>query len=174
MATLDDLNRELKAQSRAANRRLERAGEGQTQALEHYLRTYHTRQSEQGLRFSQAKARSEAEARQRLEELQKFMDAETSKKRGWQRVKRANLESAGETIRDELDMDITDEELAAILKETGGHSSADFYRALETVAAAKIEEDKEELTAKQIAALLTERRTDQQAAVGLINARRKK
>lgn len=182
MAITKEMQRELANAARAANRRLERASQGQLDALEHNIKNYHTRTNAAGeMRFSQSKASTEAEYRQRMSELNKFMNAKTSTRKGWENVRRDSLSKANDKL-SEMGYDVTDEELAQIAKETGGHNAA-FYRALENVTAEKMAmyEDEEddfgdidefiELNEKQLNDIIYQRRSDQQAAEQLIKQR---
>lgn len=184
MAITKEMQRELASAARAANRRLERATQGQLDALEHNIKNYHTRTNDEGeLRFSQGKAKSESEYRQRMDELNKFMNAKTSTRKGWENVRRESISKANDKL-SEMGYDVTDEELAQIAKETGGHNAA-FYRALENVTAAKMDmyddyedefddiDDFIELNEQQLNELIYERRSDQQAAEQLIKQRQK-
>ena len=174
MATKNEL-REFRNLVRAANRRLERAGEGQQSALEHYMQGYHTRTNDEGeLRFSAAAPKNAAEMRQRTAELEKFMAGKTSTKRGWERVQAEATSKAQEKL-GEMGYDVTDEELRNIAKETGGHNAA-FYRALEQITAEKLEnefeimfDDEEELFEE-----IEQRRTDQEITERLLRARNAK
>lgn len=129
--------------ARAANRRIERATPGQQAYLQQKIAKYHIRARitpERAINvFSQAKPKTEAEYRTRLKELEKFMGAVTTKRTGWEAVKRAQVSGAGKTLRAQ-GSNLTDEELATILQEIDeGHSSAEFYKALANVEIAKRE-----------------------------------
>lgn len=161
--------KELSSLARAANRRLERATEGQRKSLEHNIQNYHTREGSRGLVFQQGKAKTESEYRQRMAELKKFMAAKTSTRKGWEELKKENMQKAQESLTD-MGYDITDEELATILAEEGGGSSA-FYKALENVKAAKGSENNE-LTPEQVREAIFQRKTDYQATLAAIKARK--
>lgn len=173
MAITAAQQRALSNLARAANRRLERASEGQRAYLERQISKYHTRQRSGGATvFKQGKAASESEYRARMRELERFMSAQTSKITGWKEVKKAQVKAAGETLRGE-GYDLTDEELAAILEELDeGHSSAAFYSALANVeiskssAGANWQPDKE-----TISAAINERRSAQQRTEQLLKIR---
>lgn len=77
-----EMQRKLANEARKANRRLERASEGQRRALEYYTKGYHTFETAKGDRFSQAKAKTADEYRQRMKELEDFMKGETSTRKG--------------------------------------------------------------------------------------------
>ena len=172
MPVTKEMQRELARKARAANRRLERATEGQRRSLEHNIRGYHTREGARGIVFQQGAAKNEREYRQRMAELEAFMEkSKTSTRRGWEELKKANISKAQESLTN-MGYDVTDEELEIILKETGGSSKA-FYRALENVMAAKEEADNE-LTAENIRNAINERRSDYEATLTLQRARRRR
>lgn len=157
---------------RTANRRLERAGEGQRAALEHYMQGYHVRTNDEGeMRFSAAAPKNAAELRQRTAELEKFMAGKTSTKRGWSRVQQEASSKAQEKL-GQMGYDVTDEELKNIAKETGGHNAA-FYRALEQITAEKLENEYEDMfdDEEELAEEIELRRTDQEITERLLRAR---
>lgn len=160
--------KELAYLARAANRRLERAPEGQRRSLEHNIKNYHTREGSRGLVFQQGKAKTESEYRQRMAELKKFMAAKTSTRSGWEQLKKENMGKAQASLSD-MGYDITDEELAIILEEEGGGGKA-FYKALENVQAAKGPENKE-LTPEEVKEAIYQRRSDYEATLAAIKAR---
>lgn len=177
MAKVTDIqNKELAKLARAANRRLERATEGQRSALDYYLKDYHTRQGAHGAVFQQGKAKTEAEYRQRMAELKSFMSGEISTRRGWESVKQEGIEKAADTLRSQ-GYDLTDEELAQILRETGGKKAAgnNFYKALNNVQAAKEKKANRgkdtELTPQELKSEIARRNSEQQAAVRLARIR---
>lgn len=161
--------------ARKANKRLERASEGQRRALEHYIKDYTTKETSKGTVFSQGKAKTEAEFRKRMRELEDFLGDEDnptiSTRREWERVKRQNVSRAGDTLED-MGFDITDDELAAVLEELPSKASrADYYRALENVQALKKEKGAE-LTRAEIKDAIANRRTDYQATLAALKARK--
>ena len=170
MAISAKQQQELAKLARAANRRLERATEGQRKSLEYNIKGYHIREGSRGTVFQQGKAKTEREYRQRMAELRAFMGAKTSKRSGWETLKKSNMRKAQDTL-SEMGYDITDKELEIVLKETGGSSKA-FYRALENVQAAK-DPDTEELTAEEVRAAIADRRTDYQATLAALKNRNK-
>ena len=158
--------------ARAANRRLERAPEGQRAYLERQIAKYHTRQRGEMTVFSQGKAKSEAEYRARMRELEAFMQAKTSTRTGWKAVKKQQVQAAGDTLRSQ-GADISDEELALVLEEIGeGHSSAEFYKALANVEIAKQSDDDWTPSRDSIRDALNARRTAQERTQALIKARK--
>lgn len=176
MALTKEMQRELAARARAANRRIERATEGQRKALEHYTRQYHTRQRANGMYvFQQGKAKTEAEYRARMRELDLFMGSAEqptiSKRSEWERVKRENVKAAGETLRED-GSSITDEELATLLEELDGGGPAEFYKALANVEIAKDRAgDNWSASAEAIREAIAARRSAQERVEMLIKAR---
>ena len=162
----------LTSLARAANRRLERATQGQRASLEKQIKTYHTREGAGGLKFSQGKAKTEAEYRQRMRELEKFMEAKTTTRRGWEQIKADNVSKAGETLRGQ-GYELTDKELAIILEELPKDASpADFYNAIEHVEAKKQDQgDKWRGTRAAISAALKERVNAQEAVERILKKR---
>lgn len=174
-----EMQRELSALARAANRRIERASEGQRKALEYYLRNYHTRERNNGMRvFQQGAAKNEDEYETRMKELRKFMGTEDrptiSRRKRWEELKRQNVEDAGKTIRKSANYDLTDDELATILEETDAeHGTTEFYRALENVQIAKNEAGSEwQPSPEAITEAVNARRDDQERTEALIRSRK--
>ena len=162
------MQKQLANLARAANRRLERASAGQRRSLEYNIKGYNTKSTSRGLVFKQGKAKSAAEYRQRMAELNKFMNAKTTTRRGWEKLKSENISKAQESL-EKMGYDITDDELDTILKEVGG--SKEFYKALENVQAAKgITGD--ELSADEIRDAIYSRRSDYEATLAAIEARK--
>lgn len=166
--------KQLAAIARRANRRLERATQGQRAYLEKQIAKYHVRQRPGGATvFQQGKAKSTAEYRARMRELEAFLKAETSRRKGWDAMKAAQVSAAGETIR-QGGYDITDQELTGILEEIGeGHSSAEFYKALANVEISKRQNDSENLSRDEIRNAINERRTAQERTATLLRLRNK-
>ena len=172
MAITAKQQRELANLARKANRRLERASEGQRAALEHYIKGYTTREGTHGLSFSQAKANSEAEYRKRMKELGDFLGTKEkptiSLKSEWNRVKNLSIKHAKSTL-DEKGFNITEKELSAVLQETRP-TKDNFYHVLELMQVAKnsgadITDD------ETIIEMLTSRLTDYQITLATIKAR---
>lgn len=177
MTLTQEMQRALSNRARAANRRLERATPGQRAYLEKQIEKYHTRERAPGFNvFQQGKAQSEAEYRARMRELDTFMAAKTSTRKGWKSVKKAQVEAAGKTLREKQGYNLTDNELALILEEIDtGHGSADFYKALANVEINKAAAgDRWTPNAETISAALAERRSAQERAEMLIKARSEK
>ena len=120
--------RTLTLKVKAANERLRSAKPGQKEALEYFTK---------GENFSRAKPKSAAEFKQRMQEVERFLGAETSSKVGWENVKRRSVESAGKTLREKLHYDLIDEELANILREVDKKSQKQYYRILDIIQAKK-------------------------------------
>ena len=177
MTLTAEMQHELANLARAANRRIERATPGQRQALEYYLKGYHTRERENGMRvFQQGKAKSVSEYKQRMKELRKFMGTEEeptiSRRSEWEKVKREAVKKAGETIRKQ-GYNITDDELSNILQEAHPADSTEFYKALANVEISKNEAgDFWNATRNEIAKALESRRTAQERAEALIRSRK--
>lgn len=163
------MQKQLANLARAANRRLERASAGQRRSLEYNIKGYQTQTTSRGMVFKQGKAKSAAEYRQRMAELNKFMGAKTTTRTGWEKLKSENVSKAQETL-GKMGFDITDTELEVILKEVGGKSK-DLYRALENVMAAKGIKG-EELSADEIREAIFSRRSDYEATLAAIEARK--
>lgn len=178
MAVTSAQQKELAKLARAANRRLERATEGQRSYLEYQIRKYHTREREGGERvFMQGKASTTAEYNARMRELRRFMGYDEKKvrssyRKGWESMKSEQVAKAGETLRG-VKVDITDEELALILEELDAkNKDATLYDALVNVELAKEEAgDMWEPSADAIQAALADKRDDQEKAERLLRLR---
>lgn len=173
MPVTKEMQKALANLARAANRRIERATPGQRAYMQNQIAKYHVRERQPGLNvFQQGKAANAAEYHARMRELQAFMGAKSTTRKGWKAIKAAQVAAAGETIRGQ-GSDISDEELSVILEEIGeGHSSAEFYKALANVEINKREAgDKWEPSADAIRDAITEKRTAQQRAELLISLR---
>ena len=81
-----------------------------------------------GLTFEQAQAK--------LRELYKFVDYAGSTKQGWEELKKLSVERANEKLQN-MNYDLTDEELADILGQLDSNKRKDFYLAVNKVQAAK-------------------------------------
>lgn len=173
---LAQLNAELAKMARAANRRIERATPGQRNAMAYYTRHYTTRQSEKyGFVFKQGAAKTMREAKQRLAELNRFMEdaKQTTTRKGWEKLKRENVERAGKTIREALDLDISDDELTVILKELGANKDKrEYYTVLNNVSAAKADKG-DDLTPAEVRKAMRERRSEQESVMRVLRGRKK-
>lgn len=169
---------ELAKLARAANRRLERATEGQRSYLEYQIRKYHTRERQSGaVVFQQGKASTTAEYRARMRELERFMGLDetqvrSSTRAGWESMKAEQVAKAGETLRSQ-GRDITDEELAQVLKELDAkNKDATLYSALAHVELAKAEAgDAWEPSADAIRDALADKRSAQEQTERLLRLR---
>ena len=119
---------ELDRLAKRANQRLASMKEGQREAVNYWTK---------GKTFSRTMPRSEAEYKQRLEEVKRFLEAKQTTRTGWEEIKRTAVENAGETLRSERKYDLTDKELANIFKEIDKKSQKQFYRILDLVQAKK-------------------------------------
>lgn len=172
MAITNEQQKALANLARAANRRLERAPAGQRAYLERQISKYHIRERGAGIVFKQGKAKSSAEYRVRMRELEKFMSAKSSTRRGWDAMKKAQVSAAGETLR-RGGSNLSDDELATILEELDeGHSSAEFYKALANVEIAKSAAGASwEPTDETIKTAINERRSAQERTEALLRSR---
>lgn len=144
---------EIARLTRLANRRLERATGGQKSYLEYAVKKATGAEkfsaATKGLTFTQAQAK--------LHELYKFIDYKGSTKAGWEELKQISVERANETLSD-MGYDLTDEELADILKQLDNNKRSEFYRAVNLVEAAKqAAGDTWEGSTEQIAAAINEK-----------------
>lgn len=187
MAITSEMQRELVNLARAANRRIERATEGQRNALEYYLRGYHTRKRDNGMIvFQQGNAKTEREYKARMKELKRFMEGDPKEKdeeykpistrAGWEKLKKENVAKAAETLR-AAGNDITDEELEMILiegaEEDIGGSDPVMLAAVQNVQIAKAEAgEKWTPSPEAIRAAIDQRRSDQERVEQLIRTRK--
>ena len=111
-----------------ANQRLASMKEGQRQAVEYYTK---------GEKFSRAVPKSKAEYNQRMRDVERFLSAKQTTRRGWEQIKKTAVESAGQTLRSDRKYDLTDQELANIFKEVDKKSQKQFYKILDIVQAKK-------------------------------------
>lgn len=123
---------EIARLTRLANRRIERAGAGQRSYLEYWVNQMTGKSkfsaATKGLTFEQAQAK--------LRELYKFVDYAGSTKQGWEELKKLSVERANEKLQN-MNYDLTDEELADILEQLDSNKRKDFYLAVNKVQAAK-------------------------------------
>lgn len=130
--------KELRNLVRAANRRLERASEGQRSALEYFMQK-DIQASKWSSSFSKM---SPQELKSYEEKLRKFMgtkEAPTiSRKSYWNEVKSESVRKANATFsRRRAGHNLTDQEMAEILKQLGNPDKATFYMAVNKVQAMK-------------------------------------
>lgn len=187
MALTEKMQSELRNLARAANRRIERATEGQRNALEYYLRGYHTRKRDNGMIvFQQGKAKTEREYKARMKELKRFMEGDPEDKEegykpistraGWEKLKKENVSKAAETLSN-AGNDITDEELEMILIEGAdediGGSDPVMLAAVQNVQIAKAEAGESWTPSPEaIRKAIEERRSDQERVEQLIKTRK--
>lgn len=119
---------ELDLKAKRANQRLASMKEGQRQAVEYWTG---------GKKFSRAVPKSRAEYNQRLRDVERFLKAESTKRRGWEKIKKTAVESAGRTLRTDRKYNLTDQELANIFKEIDKKSQRQLYKILDIVQAKK-------------------------------------
>lgn len=136
---------EIRSLTRIANRRIERATEGQRNYLESVVRKM---TGTGASKWSSAyKGLTERQAAAKIRKLRQFLYEEdetgaTINKRsttrsGWEAMKESVLSKTGDTWRNKKGYDITDEELAIILEQEDVKSTQDFYRAVNLVQAQK-------------------------------------
>ena len=163
---------EIKLLTRRANRRLERAPQGQRKALEYYVQ-----KATGATKFSAAsKGFTYEQAELKLKTLRKFLEARSTTRKGWDAVKRENVRKANETL-SEQGYDLTDEELAEILTQIDSSNRSELYRAVNLVQAAKQEAEEEDLwegSSKQIAETIGTKATAQEALKKAIQARKER
>lgn len=162
---------EIRKLTRRANRRIERAKGGQ----ETYLKGI-VKRATGAEKFSAAtKGLTYEQAAAKLKQLDKFLGTRSTTRKGWKEIKRKSVKKANNTL-NLYGYDLTDEELAEILKQIGGASREEFYRAVNLVSAAKGKEDWEG-TADQIADAINQKLDYQEAltlALEMREARRNK
>lgn len=114
--------------AKRANQRLASMKEGQRQAVEYYTK---------GEKFSRAVPASRAEYNQRMRDVERFLSAKQTTRRGWEQIKKTAVESAGQTLRSDRKYNLTDQELANIFKEVDKKSQRQLYKILDIVQAKK-------------------------------------
>lgn len=119
---------ELDKLAKKANQRLASMKEGQKQAVEYWTK---------GEKFSRAVPKSRAEYNQRMRDVERFLAAESTTRRGWEKIKKTAVESAGRTLRTDRKYNLTDQELANIFKEVDKKSQRQLYKILDIVQAKK-------------------------------------
>lgn len=152
MATREQMQL-IRTLTRRANRRIERATEGQRKALISYAG---------GQKFSAAAAKlSEREAAKQIEKLNRFLESETTTRRGWEAVKSDIVSKTAETFRNR-GYDLTDAEISEILIQLKNAKNQDFYRAVDLVQARKAGK-RYKGTADEISKIINTKYTAQQA-----------
>lgn len=120
--------KELDTLAKRANQRLASMKEGQREAVSYYTK---------GEKFSRALPQSRAEYQQRMRDVERFLSAKQTTRRGWEEIKRTAVQNAGDTLRRDRKYDLTDKELANIFKELDKKSQKQFYKVLDIVQAKK-------------------------------------
>ena len=158
---------QIRTLTRRANRRIERAKGGQASAL-----TYYAKKMTGAEKFSAATSgMSYEQAEAQLRALNKFLEAKSTTITGWREIKAENVRKANETL-GEQGYDLTDQELAEILKQIDSADRKEFYRAINLVQANKVEEgDAWKGSGKQIAEAIAQKATAQQALERSLEAR---
>ena len=128
-----DQKKQIALLTRRANRRIERASEGQRRYLERYIR-----RMTGGSKFSAKYAgMNEAQAQYKIEQLEKFLSHElTTTKRGWKELTRSNVAAANATF-SKRGYNLTDQELADILMQIDTDNKIEYYRVVNVVYARK-------------------------------------
>ena len=119
---------ELDKLAKRANQRIASMKEGQRQAVEYWTG---------GKTFSRKIPKTEAEYKKRMKEVIDFLNAKTTTRTGWEKVKKDAVESAGDTLRKERKYELTDEELSNIFREVDKKSQKQLYKVLDLVQADK-------------------------------------
>ena len=139
MKISQELYKELRRLTRAAQRRMERATPGQRKALEFYVE-----KATGSKKWSSAAAHMNTQqAQAQIAKLQKFMGygqegPVSSTRAGWEQIKASNVAKANATFgKRRAGHDITDEEMAEILMQLGDPSKQEFYHAVNKVQAMK-------------------------------------
>ena len=124
--------KEIRTLTRRANRRIERATPGQRRALEYYIKKYTGT-----TKFSAAtKGLTGEAAAKKLADLNRFLAGKSSTRKGWDEIKRQNVENANKKLRKQ-GYDLTDDELAELLEQIDTKNRNDYYKAVNLVEAAK-------------------------------------
>lgn len=125
----------IKTLTRRANRRLERASEGQRSALEYYIRE----RTGSANKFSASYAGLTKQQQQsKIDILEQFLSSKSTTKEGWKNIKASNVSKAAKSLGKE-GYTLSDAELAEILKQVYTDNYDEKYRAINLVQAAKYE-----------------------------------
>ena len=124
----------IRTLTRAAQRRMERASEGQRRAME-----YQVQKATGSKKWSSAtKGFSYQQAQAQISKLERFMEAKSTTITGWKAIKQQQVEAARRTLEDRYSgFNLTNEELADIFKQVSDKSRKEKYRAINLVVAAK-------------------------------------
>lgn len=147
----------IKSVVRAANRRLERASEGQRRALEYYVR----KETGQAKWSAATKGMTYEQASKLIAQLNKFMESEYSTIRGWKKIKEQSVAKANQTL-GRSGYTLTDEELSEIFMQVDTGDYKEKYRAINLV---QVEKQKPYWSggAGQIAAAIAQKASYQDA-----------
>lgn len=185
-AITTEQKKEIRRLTRAANRRLERATEGQRRALEYYVK-----KSTGEIKFNAiTKGLTAQQASAKIETLRRFLTPEgLSTRKGWEKIK-ADIVSKSNATLTSQGYSLSDEELAEILEQVDTSNNKEYYRAINLVEAKKIntnlKAEKEleknpeanvsfwEGTKEQIAEAIAQKATYQQALTKALRARKKR
>lgn len=123
----------IRTLTRKANRRLERATSGQLNYLEQYVK-----RMTGSFKFSAAtKGLSYREAAAKLKSLETFLSHEgTTTRRGWEALKKKSVPKTRVSLK-RKGYNLTDEELAELLKQADIDNRTQFYMAVNIVQASK-------------------------------------
>lgn len=134
----------LRKYVRAANRRIERASPGAQRTYEYFVEqlTGKKRWS------SAAKGMSRTEAKQLIAQLKKFLSSPYTTITGWKKSKEKSVKNANRTLK-RRGYHLTDDELADVLIQIDSKKKSDFYRAVNLVEAAKLENKRKAKEAKK-------------------------
>ena len=133
-----DMTREqykkIRQLTRAAQRRMERASEGQRRAME-----YQVQKATGSKKWSSAaKGFSYQQAQAQISKLERFMAGESTTIRGWKALKAEQVGKAAQTLSGRYaGFNLTDAELADIFKQVGDKNRTEKYKAINLVVAAK-------------------------------------
>ena len=157
----------IRTLTRRANRRIERAPEGQRRALEYYIR----KETGGAGKFSAATSGlTFVEARLKIQALQRFLNAKSTTRKGWEEMKAQAVKTANETL-GLMGYTLTDKELAIILQQIDTKNGIDYYTVIDKVIAAKDSRTDWAATPDRIAEAIAEKITPQNALKKALIAR---
>lgn len=154
---------QIKLLTRRANRRIERATGGQKRYLEAVVAKTTGGQEKFSATY---KGLSETAAAHKIAQLERFLGAMSTKRVGWDWIKKEIVHKARLTLEKE-NYDLTDEELADILMQVEGKSSTDYYRAINLVQAAKEADPGREFSFEEIVDMIGQKVSAQEALKNL-------
>lgn len=164
--------KEIRRLTRAAQRRMERASEGQRRAME-----YQVQKATGAKKWSSAtKGFTYQQAQAQISKLERFMEAETTTIRGWEKVKMEQVSSAAQTLAGRYSgFNLTDEELADIFKQVGDKSRQEKYKAINLVVAAKAKKGElaPDMSSQEISKAISEKVSFEAAYRRALRARKK-